>query len=139
MMNKNDNEHQTGNSALIATSLARERSREAADRTLMAWIRTSLALIGFGFGINKVYDYLEIVTTHASLDKIIGTVIFGGAFMTLGTFGLLGALLQYRITLKRIKSNNYEYAPVVPLSEIIAVCLLLIGLFTMAELVIKMD
>jgi uncharacterized membrane protein YidH (DUF202 family) len=35
----------------IATELARERTREAADRTLMAWIRTSLSLIGFGFGI----------------------------------------------------------------------------------------
>ena len=36
-----------------STELARERSREAADRTIMAWIRTSLSLISFGFGIGK--------------------------------------------------------------------------------------
>jgi hypothetical protein len=33
-----------------STEFARERSREAADRTLMACIRTALALIGFGVG-----------------------------------------------------------------------------------------
>ena len=42
----------------VATELARERDREAADRTLMAWIRTSLSLIGFGFGIAKYRDIL---------------------------------------------------------------------------------
>ena len=42
----------------VATELARERTRQAADRTLMAWIRTSLSLIGFGFGIAKYRDIL---------------------------------------------------------------------------------
>ena len=36
-----------------ATELTKERNRLAADRTLMAWIRTSLSLIGFGFGIGE--------------------------------------------------------------------------------------
>ena len=35
----------------LANELARERSREAAHRTLMAWVRTTLSLIGFGFAI----------------------------------------------------------------------------------------
>ncbi len=33
----------------IANELARDRNRAAADRTLMAWIRTALSLIAFGF------------------------------------------------------------------------------------------
>ena len=41
------------------TELARVRTREAADRTLLAWIRTSLPLIGFGFTANKVLGVLE--------------------------------------------------------------------------------
>lgn len=41
------------------TELARVRTLEAADRTLMAWIRTSLSLIGFGFTANKVLGVLE--------------------------------------------------------------------------------
>ena len=39
--------------------LAKERSREAADRTLMAWIRTAISLIGFGFAIAKTFEYIE--------------------------------------------------------------------------------
>ena len=42
-----------------STQLARERNREAADRTLMAWIWTALSLIGFGFGIDMISKGLE--------------------------------------------------------------------------------
>ena len=48
----------------LANELARERNREAAERTLMAWIRTALALIGFGFGIGKLDAYLEGAGLH---------------------------------------------------------------------------
>ena len=39
---------------VLANELARERNREAADRTLLAWIRTSLAMISLGFGIERL-------------------------------------------------------------------------------------
>ncbi len=42
-----------------STELSKERNREAADRTLMAWIRTSLSLIGFGFGIDAIVQTLQ--------------------------------------------------------------------------------
>jgi putative membrane protein len=48
--------------------LARERNRAAADRTLMAWIRTALAMIGFGFGVGKLYDALEKANPERVVD-----------------------------------------------------------------------
>lgn len=42
-----------------ATELTKERNRLAADRTLMAWIRTALSLIGFGSGSGSV-SFLSI-------------------------------------------------------------------------------
>ncbi len=39
--------------------MAKERNREAADRTLMAWIRGSLSFIGFGFSIDVITRGLE--------------------------------------------------------------------------------
>ncbi len=49
-------EHQRGTN--VSNELAKERTREATDRTLMAWIRTCLSLIGFGFGIAKFRNIL---------------------------------------------------------------------------------
>jgi putative membrane protein len=76
-----------------ATRLTKERNRLVADRTLMAWIRTSLALIGFGFGfgfgIGKVYDYLKSVGVRDSVDPIRRTLIFGGSFIILGMLALV--------------------------------------------------
>jgi hypothetical protein len=51
-----------------STELARERSREAADRTLMAWIPTALAL---EFG--EFYGYLHDARQHERLDPIRST------------------------------------------------------------------
>ncbi|WP_448562013.1 DUF202 domain-containing protein [Trichothermofontia sp.] len=42
----------------LDNELAKERTR-AADRTLMAWIRTALSLIGFSFGIPTIVKTIE--------------------------------------------------------------------------------
>jgi uncharacterized membrane protein YidH (DUF202 family) len=75
---------------------AKESSREAADRTLTAWIRTSLSLIGFGFGIAKYQEILLIagVLTRPP-EQFNTTVIFGLSFIFLGIFALLAAVIQH--------------------------------------------
>ncbi len=40
------------------TELAKERNRIAADRTLLAWVRTSISFIGMGFGISQILNFL---------------------------------------------------------------------------------
>ena len=80
----------------ISTELARERTRQAADRTLMAWVRTSLSLIGFGFGIAKYRDILlEAGFIQRPPEKFNTTLIFGLSFISLGVFGLLAAVIQH--------------------------------------------
>ena len=54
----------------VTNELVRERTRKAADRTLLAWIRTTLSLIGFGFTTNKVLTALEarkLIAQHTDL------------------------------------------------------------------------
>ena len=80
----------------LANELARERNREAAERTLMAWIRTALSLIGFGFGIGKLDDYLQTAGLHPRFDMAHSSLIFGASFIVVGILGLLAAIVQAR-------------------------------------------
>ena len=109
--------------------LARERNRAAADRTLMAWIRTALSLIAFGFSIGKIAEYLQRANPERVLDPIDSAWIFGEAFIALGIFGLIAAIVQHRRILKNIKQGEYVYTEPLPLTMITAIILLLIGVF----------
>jgi putative membrane protein len=112
-----------------ATELTKERNRLAADRTLMAWIRTSLSLIAFGFGIGKVYDYLHSAGIRASADPIRSTLIFGSCFITLGMLALIAAVIQHTRILQRLEAPDYAYNAMRPITVTVAIMLLLIGLF----------
>lgn len=112
--------------------LAKERSREAADRTLLAWIRTSISLIGFGFAIAKTFDYVEtsyIEETGKVLDPNHTPVIFGAGFMILGILGLIAGVIQYGRILRRLKSEQFTYTEPFPLPKIMAILLIIIGIF----------
>ena len=90
------------------TELAKERNRAAEERTLMAWIRTSLSLIGFGFGIERI-----ITAIHQAFGDAINPVrleqILGLSFVALGTFALIFAALDHKRQLQRIQRNDLVY------------------------------
>jgi putative membrane protein len=112
-----------------ATDLTKERNRLAADRTLMAWIRTSLSLIGFGFGIGKVYEYLRSVGIHDTVDPIRSTLIFGSSFIGLGMLALIAAVIQHTRILQRLEAPDYAYNAMRPITVTVAIMLLMIGAF----------
>ncbi|MBD1916439.1 MULTISPECIES: DUF202 domain-containing protein [Cyanophyceae] len=91
-----------------AIELAKERNRAAEERTLMAWIRTALALIGFGFGIERI-----VAAIHQTLGDAVNplrlTRVLGLSFVALGTFALLGAALDHNYQLQRIQRNDLVY------------------------------
>ena len=121
----------------VSTELAKERTREAADRTLMAWIRTCLSLIGFGFGIAKFRDVLVEAGLHHGRESVHSTLIFGLSFITLGVFGLLAAVVQHWRILQHIKLGNFQYTGFRPLVMIAAIILLLIGVFAFISILAK--
>ncbi|MGH9868322.1 MAG: YidH family protein [Candidatus Polarisedimenticolia bacterium] len=65
----------------------------AADRTLMAWVRTSVSLIGLGFTIYKFFEYLdlhEIGAPHPHSPRRLGLYLVIAAVVPLGM-----AMVQY--------------------------------------------
>ena len=62
-------------------------------------------------------------------DPINSGIVFGEAFIALGIFSLLAAVVQYGRILKRIDNPQYIYTPSRALPMITAIALLAIGLF----------
>ena len=117
--------------AHVSNELAKERSRQAADRTLMAWVRTALSLIGFGFGIAQFRDILvraELVVRRPP-EHLSIALCFGVSFITLGVLGLLAATIQHWRILQHIKRDEFHYTGFRPLVFIMAILLMLIGAF----------
>ena len=111
------------------TELSKKRTREAADRTLMAWIRRSLSFIAFGFGIAAIAPILE--ETAAEYARILGV-----SFVAVALFAVVVAMFQYRQELKMIEADDYRYQPSLPLGILSVVALCLIGLFAIVGILI---
>jgi putative membrane protein len=79
-----------------SVDLGYERTRMAADRTLMAWIRTAVSMISFGFTIFKFFQYLrsEVMAGQAAAQ---GTRHLGLVLVLLGTALLGMAILEYLV------------------------------------------
>jgi putative membrane protein len=113
----------------LTNELARERNREAAERTLMAWVRTALSLIGFGFGIGKIDDYLEATGLHTRFNIPHSSLIFGASFIVLGVLGLLAAIIQHARVRKRLSQPDFVYDAMRPIAMSVAAVLILVGIF----------
>jgi putative membrane protein len=76
----------------------------AAERTLLAWNRTSLTLMAFGFVIERFGLFLHLLLPHPGIPVQKGVSFWVGiAFVLLGAYASVVASLQYRKVLKTLK------------------------------------
>lgn len=103
----------------------------AAERTLLAWVRTGLAMMGFGFVVARFGLFLrEIATVHAvSPPRQQGLSLWVG--MTLVVLGMvvnLCAAVKHCNTVRRLeKGQPIRFHPL-SLGVIVALLLVLLGL-----------
>jgi len=85
---------------LKPVNLGYERTRMAADRTLMAWIRTSVSMITFGFTIYKFFQYLMESDVVTEKFPHYAPRNFGVALVVLGMVMLALAIVEYYLFLR---------------------------------------
>lgn len=80
----------------------------AAERTLLAWNRTSLSLIAFGFVVERaglLVDSIAPNVMHAA--QMLATFWLGLAFILLGAFTSLFSAFQYRQVLATLTPAEF--------------------------------
>jgi putative membrane protein len=87
------------------TQLALQRSFLATERTLMAWIRTSISMIGFGFTLAKLFQ--SLADAHVLIRGPAGRVWtaegVGMVLISLGTLALVVAVFDHHRELKQLR------------------------------------
>jgi putative membrane protein len=85
---------------------ARPSDYLANERTFLAWIRTGIALIAFGFVIAKFAIFLDILKNSSSLGA--GTVVYGEVMIILGALTIAYGTYNYLVAEKQIESDEYK-------------------------------
>ena len=114
------------------------RVRFAAERTLLAWVRTGLGLMGFGFVVARFGLFLrELPATTGAVAAQPGgwSMRFGIAQVLLGVATNVLAAIEYRAVIRRIDRGEAYCPPRWSHGLIVAGVLVAIGLAMAAYLV----
>ena len=133
--------------ASMRTELSYHRNRLAADRTMMAIMRTSLSLIGFGFTIYTFFTNFRSGQNALGVLPPQAPLRFGLALILIGVILLIiGIIADYRY-MQRLKAQRALLVargmlpdePEFPrsLSLIMAIALLLFGLVVFFSIVLR--
>jgi putative membrane protein len=110
-------------------SIDRSREHLANERTFLAWIRTSIALMGFGFVIVKFALFLKQLSLllEKGVEASHGfSAMVGVVMVAVGVILAVFAFIQYKVNNKHLQ-NNY-YAPRSVLSLIITLIMIVGGI-----------
>ncbi len=85
---------------ILPADLGQQRTILAADRTLMAWIRTSLSMLSFGF---TIYKFLQSLADHGQIMQTRSPQHIGMFLAGAGTITMLLGTYSYWVTLREVR------------------------------------
>src|SRR5208282_661647 len=111
------------------------RTRLSVERTMMSWLRTATALIGFGFAIVQFFERLQQSPEARSSDFPNAPIYLGMALIACGVLALVISIWQYRWTVRYLWGGSF--AAIAGMAEgpknspvlAVGVLLIFIGLF----------
>jgi putative membrane protein len=84
------------------------RLLQANERTMLAWMRTGIALMTFGFVIARIGVWLRALgaAPHAVQPEAFGTAWLGGVFVALGVVGNVFAIRRFLVIRRAIRDDR---------------------------------
>lgn len=91
----------------------RQREHQANERTFLAWLRTAIALIGFGLAIARFGLFLrklQAVVTHqeVSTPAVLRSSYLGAGLIIIGIIVIGLSVWRYQQTYKQIEQGDYQ-------------------------------
>ena len=124
----------SGTEPKLTDTLALDRTRLASERTLMAWLRTSLSMISFGFTIYKFLQAFQeqgkLVLQRPNSPRNLGLIL-----ISIGTFTLVVACVQHWKYVVQLKPER-PYKPW-DLSFIVACLIALLGFLMFGSIIFR--
>ena len=120
------------------------RTRLSLERTMMAWQRTAVALIGFGFAIVQYLSHLEHAPGARTAYLPDAPRYLGLALIACGVLALVVSLWQYRWGVRYLWGE--PFSPLAGVTEegkqtpviAVAIVLILIGLFAFFAVLLRL-
>jgi putative membrane protein len=118
----------------------RIREHQANERTFLAWLRTSIALIGFGFAIARFGLFLRQLDSVVNQQQPIPHPVFnsenlGISLVVLGIVTIVFAAWRYNQVYRQIERE--EYYPNRVIVWILTVVVTILGSFTIPLLLLR--
>ena len=107
--------HRFDVSATAGSHLAWMRTRLSLERTMMAWVRTAITLIGFGFTIVQFFERLPALGGSEPLRRPAAPFYFGLLLIGAGVVALVISGLQYRTVLAYLRQG--DFAPIAGIGD----------------------
>ena len=119
------------------------RTRLSVERTMMSWVRTSVALIGFGFTIVQFFERLHSMEGTAPALRPQAPRYLGLTLIAAGVAVLLVSIVQYRAVVRYLLSKEFE--PIAGFGEVvrhtplnvISIAMIFIGLFAFGAVFLR--
>src|SRR5215468_9501284 len=111
------------------------RTRLALERTLMAWLRTAISMITFGFTLYKAVQYAHEIGLKRT-GALFGTRSFALAMISMGLVALILATAQHIHRARLMRELDVEL-PVFSVGTLVALLFSAVGLFAFLTVVLR--
>jgi putative membrane protein len=114
------------------------RDHLANERTMLAWVRTSIAIMALGFVVARfgllIRELRQVSATHAASAATGISTAFGTVLVLCGALLTILALLRYVRTGRAIEAGAYRWSPL--LNVLLAAALVVAGILLAIYLVL---